>query len=511
MVSTSPLHERWILAATTLASSTAFLLGAAVNIALPSIQSYFNSNVVGIEWVTNAQLLFVATLLLIGGTIGDFFGRKRIFVIGIAVFTAASILAGLAPSIGLLIAFQALQGIGSALMVPQSLAIINASFPESRRGRVIGLWAGISGGIAAIGPWLGGWLIEQFSWRAVFFINVPISAAALVIALIFVAESERTSGHKIDWVGTVLVFFGLLGIAYGLMTGPIDGWKNVTVLVSLIAGATVVGIFVYHEISYRNPLVPLDVFKNPLVTGANMVTILLYFALNGILFFLVLNLQQVQGYSPASAGLALLTPTLIIAVLAGQAGSMADRIGPRVQMIIGPAVVGAGAALLSIFGNTTAYFSHFFPGLVLVGLGMAMVIAPLTKSALMVPPVLSGAASGVNNAVARFAALLAIAILGAVMLFTFTGQLENTVSDSSLSPAQQQQILDQANKLGGISIPGEFNGNAAAAARDAISGSFLYAFRWAMGICAVLALLAALAAWFTIHNPRTAGKGGKEQ
>ncbi len=214
-------------------------MGAAVNIALPSIQSYFGSNIAGIEWVTNAQLLFLATLLLIGGSLGDFFGRKRIFIIGISVFTLASILAGLAPSIEWLIAFQALQGIGSALMVPQSLAIINAYFPESQRGRVIGLWAGISGAIAAVGPWLGGWLVENFSWRAVFFINIPISVSALIIAILFITESQKSTGRRLDWTGTLLIFLGLLGIAYGLITGPVEGWSQNTVLAGLIGGVIV--------------------------------------------------------------------------------------------------------------------------------------------------------------------------------------------------------------------------------------------------------------------------------
>jgi len=492
---------RWILAATTLASSTVFLLGAAVNIALPSIQSYFGSNIAGIEWITNSQLLFLATLLLIGGSLGDYFGRKRIFIIGIALFTVASILAGLAPSIGFLIAFQALQGIGSALMVPQSLAIINASFDESHRGQIIGLWAGISGAIAAIGPWLGGWLIENFSWRAVFFINVPISMAALIIALIFIPDSQKSRSRKIDWLGTLLVFLGLLGIAYGLITGPVDGWTQGTVLAALIGGGLAASLFILLEARRRDPLIPLQIFQNPLVAGSNTVTMLLYFALNGILFFIILNMQQIQGYTPTEAGLYLLTFTVMISVFSGFAGSLSDKIGPRLQMILGPSVVAVGAALLGILGDRFNFFTGFLPGLLLVGAGMALVIAPLTKSALMVQPVFSGVASGVNNAVARFAALLAIAILSAVMLFVFTDRLQNTVRSSDLSPSQQQQILSQANKLGGIAIPAAFDGNSQKAAEAAIDGSFIYAFRWAMAVCTLLSAAAAIVAVFMIHNP----------
>lgn len=510
VTSTPPKNGRWILASTTLASSTAFLLGAAVNIALPSIQFYFGSNISGLEWVTNAQLLFLSTLLLIGGSVGDYFGRKRIFILGISLFTLASVLAGLAPTIGWLVAFQALQGIGSALMVPQSLAIINASFAESERGRIIGLWAGISGAIAAVGPFLGGWLVEHFSWRAVFFINVPISAAALITALIYITESQRTRGHRIDWIGTLLVFLGLLGLAYGLISGPVNGWGQITVLAALIGGAIALVLFLFSELRRRDPLIPLQIFQNQLVAGSNAVTILLYFALNGIIFFVILNIQQIQGYTPTAAGLSLLTFSLIIAVFASQAGSLADRIGPRLQMILGPAVVASGAALLSVFGVQPDYFIHFLPGLVLVGIGMALVIAPLTKSALMVQPQFSGVASGVNNAVARFAALLAIAVLSAVMLVIFTGRLQEAISVSNLTISQQEQILSQTNKLGGVVIPADFGNTARAAAESAVKDSFLYGFRWAMGICALLAAAACLVAVFMIHNPNKEISGVKE-
>jgi EmrB/QacA subfamily drug resistance transporter len=491
----------WILAATTLASSTTFLLGAAVNIALPSIQSYFGANISGLEWVTNAQLLFLATLLLIGGTLGDYFGRKRIFVIGMSVFTLASILAGFAPSLGWLIAFQSTQGIGSALMVPQSLAIINAHFPEEKRGRAIGLWAGISGAIAAIGPWLGGWLIEHYSWRAVFFINVPISAASLVIALIFIRESERASERRLDWTGTLFVFLGFLGIAYALITAPVSTWTQWDVLLGLVGGAAAGATFLLMEIRKRNPLVPRHIFRIRLVTGSNLVTLFLYFALNGIFFFLVLNLQQVQGYSPSGAGLGLLVPTGLIALFSGPAGSLSDRIGPRLQMILGPFLVALGAACLALFGNQPGYVAHFLPGLALFGIGMALVIAPLTKSALIVQPEFSGSASGVNNAVARFAALFAIAILGAVMLSVFSTRLEGNISQLKLSPPQQQEILAQSNKLGGIAVPADFSPRDGTAAKELVRDSFMFAYRWAMGICALLAAVAALISSLMIHNP----------
>ena len=304
--------------------------------------------------------------------------------------------------------------------------------------------------------------MEQFSWRAVYFLSAPISIGALVISILFIPESKKIRERKIDWLGTLLVFLGFLGMAYGLISGPIGGWRQSAVLAGLIGGAFATSLFILREFRRREPLVPRQIFKNPLISGANGVTLLLYFALNGISFYLILNLEQIQGYSPAAAGLALLGYSIVIALFSGPAGLLSDRIGPRTQMVLGPAVVACGAAYLSVFGNQANYLIHFLPGLILVGAGMALVIAPLTKSALMVKPEYSGSTSGVNNAVARYAALLAIAILGVVMLLNFTAHLHNAVVLSGLAPGQQQQILrDQSSKLGGIVIPSNFDAAAA--------------------------------------------------
>lgn len=492
---------RWILAATLLASGTAFLMGTAVIVALPAIQSYFGSSIAGIQWVINAHLLSLAALLLIGGSLGDYFGRKRIFLSGIALFAAGAILSGFARSISILIAFQALQGIGSALMVPQSLAIINACFTEDQRGQAIGLWAGLSGGIAALGPWLGGWLVETLSWRAVFFMTVPISITALSITFIFIPESRGQNTRKLDWLGTLFIFLGLLGLAYGLISGPVNGWNTPFVLAGLIGGPLVIILFIVAELRQREPLVPLQIFKNPLVSGANTVTLFLYFALNGVIFFLVLNLQQVQGYSPAKAGLGLLPPIILITAFAGPAGALADRIGPRWQMIAGPAIVAMGMALLAVGGADAGYVRDYLPGLILFGIGMALVIAPLTKCALSVEPRFSGSASGVNNAVSRVAALMAVAVLGAIVVSAFTTRITETVSASSLTQQEQSQILSQSDKLGGIVVPDTFDESARILAGSAIRESFIYGFRWAMGICAALALAGGAVSFITIHRP----------
>jgi EmrB/QacA subfamily drug resistance transporter len=493
---------RWILLATLLASSTAFLMGTAVAVALPSIQDYFDAGVAGIQWVVNAQLLALAALLLVGGSLGDHFGRKRILVIGILIFAAGALLSAVAArSIGLLIAFQAVQGVGAALMIPQSLAIINACFVEGERGQAIGLWAGLSGGIAALGPWLGGWVVETFLWQAVFLMALPFLAASLFVTLRFVPENRDPAARRLDWYGTGLVFLALLGTAYGLISGPSAGWSAPPVLIGLIGGAAALVLFVVVQLRSADPLVPPRMLRSRLVAGANTVTLFLYFALNGIIFFLVLRLQQVQGYSPTEAGLALLPPILLITFLAAPAGALADRIGPRFQMILGPVAVALGMAWLAIGGTESSYLKQFLPGLALFGIGMALAIAPITKSALSVEPGLSGAASGFNNSVSRIAALMAVAVLGAIVLATFSGRLTDELSATSLTPEQQQEIQGQADKLGGIVIPDEFDDDERASAEQAVKRSFVYGFRWAMTVGAVLALAGAVVSFVTIRAP----------
>jgi EmrB/QacA subfamily drug resistance transporter len=493
---------RWILLATLLASSTAFLMGTAVSVALPTIQSHFNTSITGIQWVVNAQLLALASLLLVGGSLGDHLGRKRVFLSGIVLFAVGALLSGLAAkSIGLLITFQAVQGIGAALMIPQSLAIINACFVEHERGQAIGLWAGLSGGIAALGPWLGGWVVETFGWQAVFLMALPLLALTLIVTLVFVPENRDPDARRLDWFGAVFILLGLLGIAYGLIVGPVSGWGTETVLISLIGGIIAIIAFIIIELRIAEPLVPLQMLKKPLVAGANAVTLFLYFALNGVIFFLVLRLQQVHGYSPTTAGLSMLPPIVIITFLAAPAGALADRIGPRLQMILGPTIVAAGMALLAVGGPDAGYVRNFMPGLILFGLGMALAIAPLTKSALAVDPQLSGAASGFNNSVSRIAALLAIAALGAIVLSTFSARLSDTLTSSGLTQENQGQILAQSDKLGGIDIPDNFDRNAQESAGLAIRESFVYGFRWAMVVCAVLALSGAFISFFSIHSP----------
>ncbi len=487
---------RLVLLAAILASGMAFFDGSTTSVALPTIQSFFHASITQVQWVVNAFVLTLAALLLLSGSLGDKFGREKIFSLGITLFIVASLFSALSRHINYLIFFQALQGLGAAMMIPGSLAIINSSFEQSSRGKVIGMWAGYSAGIAAAGPFLGGWLTQTFGWPAVWFINVPIGAVALFVALKFVPESKNPDAKKLNWLGSILLAAGLLSLAYGLMQAPTIGWYHWLSGGAVVLSIIILIVFAVSQIESASPLVPLQIFKSRLVTGANLVTLLVYFSLAGVFFFLMLNLQQIQGYSPLVAGLATLPPIIIITFLSGPAGSLSDKIGPRLQMILGPTLVAIGMGLFARAGLHANYFTTFFPAQIAFGAGMCLLIAPLTKSAMAVPAQYSGAASGVNNAISRIASMLAIAILGTVILSTFYSGLKIRLAQSSLSPQQQEQIYIQKNKLAGIEIPAEFPSEA----KTIVQNSFIHSFRLAMLTNMILCLLAAVIAFITIKN-----------
>jgi len=501
-VSTKTLVGKLILTSTILASAMAFLDSTVVNIAIPTIQLQLNATLTDIQWIVNGYVLMLCSLILISGALGDRFGRKRVFTLGIGLFITASFLCGISHSIIQLEIFRAIQGIGGAMMVPGSLSIINIAFEENVRGRAIGLWSGFAGGVAALGPLVGGWLVQYLGWPSIFYINIPLGLLALFLAIRYIPETRNNESTKIDSVGAVLVFLSLLGISYGLISIPDLGWSNPIILISLIGGLLAFICFILIEKKVKEPLVPFHIFQSSLVTGANLATLFLYFALSGVIFFLILNFQQIQHYRPIIAGLGMLPTILIITFLSGSGGTFADKIGPRIPMIVGPLIVSIGMALLIIPGTNANYFIQYLPSLILVGLGMSIVIAPLTKSALSVEEKYSGAASGVNNAVARVAGLLAVALLGVIVVSLFRGQLADKMITSPLSNSEQHQIMMQKNKLGGIEIPSQFTRQSKQVAQGAIENSFIYSFRWAMGINAFLALLSAVTAFFTIHNKK---------
>jgi EmrB/QacA subfamily drug resistance transporter len=495
---------RWVLAATILASGMAFIDGTVVNVALPFLQTNLHATAIGIQWVVEAYSLFLSALLLVGGSLGDHYGRRKIFNIGVVVFAIASAACGFAQNIDQLIAARALQGIGGALLVPGSLALISSSFNEKERGRAIGTWSGFSAITTAIGPVLGGWLVEHVSWRAVFFLNLPLALAVLVISVWHVPESrEEDQPGALDWIGAALATVGLAGVVFGLIESPRLGFSHWLVRLALIGGVVCVGVFVWHEARAKNPMVPLGLFRSKDFAGANLLTLLLYAALGAFMFFFALNLIQVQGYSATAAGAALLPFIVIMFSLSRWSGGLIDRFGPRLPLTIGPAITAVGFWLFDRQTITESYWSSFFPAVVVLGFGMSITVAPLTTTVMgSVSEDQAGTASGINNAVSRTAGLLAIAVLGVVMLQVFSMNLEFRLSQNGLDDSFKQSILDQRVKLAGLELPSSADPVERAIVKKEVAWSFVDGFRFIMMICTVLALASAACAWPLIGRSR---------
>ena len=492
----------WILTATILASSMAFIDGTVVNVALGALQREFNATLAGVQWVVEAYALFLASLVLVGGSLGDLYGRRRIFALGIAIFAVASVACGLAPDINELILARAIQGIGAALLVPGSLSIIGASFPENERGQAIGTWSGMSAITGAAGPVIGGWLIEHASWRWAFFLNLPLAAVTLAIAFWQVPESRgEMRGKRLDWPGALLVTAGLGLIVFALLESSNHGWRDWRVVGGLAAGVAALVLFVFVESRSAAPILPLELFSIGNFTGANMLTLFLYAALGGAMFFLPLNLIQVQGYSATAAGAALLPFILLFSLLSRWAGGLVDRWGPKKPLFVGPLIVGLAFVLLALPGQGGNYWTTFFPGIVLLGLGMATSVAPLTTVVMTsVGADRAGVASGANNAVSRVAALLAIAIFGVVMLHAFNSALDRRLDRLELSPETRRQLDNDRAKLAAMDPPSTLNPDTATSVRRTIADSFIGGFRRLLTFAAALAVLGALVAWLVVEN-----------
>ncbi|MEA2434079.1 MAG: hypothetical protein QOG54_1536 [Actinomycetota bacterium] len=404
---------RWVILATVLGSGIAFLDSTVVNVALPAIKADFETGFSSLQWTVDAYLLTLGAFLLVGGSLGDLFGRRRIFVLGLGGFTFASLLCGIAPSVSFLIAARALQGAGAAMLVPGSLAIISASFKESDRGQAIGAWSGLSGVTTAIGPFLGGWLVDNASWRWVFLINLPLAAIAIAIALRHVPETrDETAARTPDGAGGTTAALALGGIVFALIEGPVRGWGG-TVTAAIVIGCLALVAFVIVEKRVKHPMLPFEIFRNRQFTAANATTLTVYAALSGALFLVVVQLQKSMGYSALEAGLSFLPLTIALLVLSPSAGKLASRIGPRFPMTFGPVGVGIGLLLMRtgvVPGGH--YATDILPGVLVFSLGLGFTVAPLTTAVMgAVEERHAGIGSGVNNAVARIAALLAVALL----------------------------------------------------------------------------------------------------
>jgi len=418
---------RWVLLATVLGSSMASIDATVVGIALPAIGHDFHASLSTLQWVVTAYTLTLAGLLLFAGALGDKYGRKRFFVIGVIWFAVASLLCAVAPDAPFLIAARAVQGIGAALLTPGSLAILEASFHPDDRGKAIGAWSGFAGVGTAVGPFLGGWLIQAVSWRLIFVINLPIAALVVAVALRHVPESRDAGATgKLDVTGGALVTAGLVGLTYGLIEGPVKGWSSPAPLIALLAGVALLAAFVGWERRSPAPMLRLGLFASAQFSAANVVTFIVYGALGGALFLLPIELIQVSHYTPLQAGISLLPITVIMLLLSARSGALAARIGPRLQMSVGPVVIGVGLALFVRIGSSGNYLAEVLPALVVFGLGLAINVAPLTSTVLAAAPAEeAGMASAVNNDVARAAGLIAVAVLPALAGLSGTSYLHS--------------------------------------------------------------------------------------
>lgn len=498
---------RWVLAATILGSSMAFIDGTVVNVALPILQVDLNATVVEAQWVVESYALFLAALILVGGSLGDNFGRRRIYAIGIVIFTIASIWCGFAPDAGQLIAARALQGIGGALLIPSSLALISASFAEEQRGRAIGTWSGFTAITTALGPVLGGWLVENLSWRWVFFINIPFAIAVLVILLRVPESRDETTDAHIDWAGALLCTLGLGGITFGLIESATYSLTHPLVFGALLIGVIAFIGFIIVEIRSPAPMMPLSMFKSAAFSGANLLTLLLYAGLGGALFFLPFNLIQVQGYSPTAAGAAFLPFVLIMFFMSRWSGGLVATYGSKLPLIIGPLIAAVGFGLFTLPGIGGSYWTTFFPAVAVLGIGMAISVAPLTTTVMgAVESSRAGLASGVNNAISRVASLLSIAILGLVILGTFNANLDQQLAALQLPADIQQAIDDQRTSMAAAEAPETLDATLAATINQTIDEAFVAGFRLVMFIAAGLAIASALSAALLIP-----GKGVRYQ
>jgi EmrB/QacA subfamily drug resistance transporter len=492
----------WILAGTILGSSLAFIDSTVVSVALPVLQTTFHASVVDVQWVVESYGLFLAALILVGGSLGDLFGRRLVFLAGVSIFAAASGACGLSQDIHQLIIARSIQGVGAALLVPGSLAIISTSFDEKSRGQAIGTWSGFTAITTGIGPVLGGWLVEHASWRWVFLINIPLAAAVVVISLWRIPESRSADARSVDWPGAVLATVGLGGLVGGFVESVNLGWKSPLVLGGLIVGVGGLVAFLLVEAKSVSPMLPLTLFESRSFNGANLLTLCLYAAIGIFFFVFPLNLIQVQGYSTTATGAAILPLILLIFLLSRWSGGLVAQYGPRRPLIIGPLIAALGFVLFAVPSLGNSYWKAFFPAVIILGFGMAVTVAPLTTVVMSSVQDRAGTASGINNAVARVAGVLAIAVLGIIMVMAFGSRLSHSLTHITLPPGVMQQLQANMSKLADLQAPADLDERTKLVIKDFIGEAFVFAFRIVMLTCAGLALASAAISWGMIRESR---------
>jgi len=500
--------KAWILAATILASSMAFIDSTVVNVAIPTLQNTFHADIVAVQWVVEAYALFLSAFILTGGALGDLYGRRLVFLAGVVIFAAASAWCGFSSSIRELVIARCVQGAGAALLVPGSLAIISASFDEESRGKAIGTWSGFTAITTALGPVVGGWLIQHASWRWAFFLNLPLAAAVIIISLAHVPETRSSSVKHLDWAGTLLAIVGLAGVVNGFVESPNLGWGHPLVFASLSIGFLCLCLFAWAEARERAPMVPLALFRSHSFSGANLLTLFLYAAI-GIFFFLYpLELIQVHGYSTTVAAAAALPIVVLMSVLSRWSGGLVHRYGPRTPLVVGPVIAAAGFALFGIAPIRGSYWTTLFPAFLILGFGMAVTVAPLTTVVMSsVDQDHAGTASGINNAVARVAGVLAIAVFGVVLVSAFSSRLDRQLARLPIPPEVFRHIQANEIRLAALEVPAGLDPATTTAVRSAISHAFVAGFRLIMLLCAALAFAGSMVAWRLI--PRQAEQRGR--
>ena len=490
-----PASRPWVLAATILGSSMAFIDSTIVNVAMPALQSTLHATVVDVQWVIESYGLFLSALILVGGALGDSVGRRAMFLLGIVGFALASVGCGFSSTIRTLLIWRSVQGIAAAALVPGSLAIISACFDEQSRGKAIGTWAGFTTITTALGPVLGGWLIEHVSWHWIFFINVPLAAFALVISFWHVPESRNPDSRSIDWWGASIATVGLAALIYGFLSSSTLGWVHFRVIASLIFGVGALAVFILVEKNATAPMVPLKLFQVSTFSGANLLTLFLYAALGIFFFMFPLNLIQIQKYSATATGAAALPMILLMFLLSRWSGGLISRYGSKVPLIVGPLIAAVGFLLFAVPGVRAQYWIAFFPAFVVLGVGMAITVAPLTTVVMnSVGPERAGAASGINNAVARVAGVLAVAVLGALMTAAFAHSLRQSLVTLNLNADIVRHLDSNLAMLGNLDAPSGTDKATALAIRSRIAEAFVFGFRLIAVLCAVLAIASAVVA-----------------
>jgi EmrB/QacA subfamily drug resistance transporter len=497
-------QQRLTLVATILGSTVVFLDSTVVNVALPAISGDLDAGLAGQQWVVEAYMLTLVSLLLVGGSLGDQFGRRRMFVFGLIGFGATSMLCAIAPTVEFLVGARALQGVTGALLVPGSLAIVAATFEGAARGKAVGTWTAWTGIATVIGPAGGGALIEALSWRAIFWVNLPLIAATVALALHAVEESRDPDAFRgIDWTGIALSAVGLGGPVFALIEQPTHGWGDPLVWVPMIAGIACFALFVLHEARARHPMLDLALFRIRNFAVANLTTLTAYAGLIGGLFFVGLFLQQIAGYSALEAGLATTPISLVLFVLSPYFGRIASGTGPRMPMTAGPIVGGIGLLLLLRIDSTPDYLADVLPGILIFGLGLSATVAPLTATVLdSVEERHVGIASGVNNGIARVAGLLAIAVLGAVISAHFGASLDSELGAEPLSSTASEAVVDAKRQPLGAPATGDLAAAEAARIDDAAAEASTSSFHLGIGIAGLLMIAGGIVSGFGIENPR---------